>query len=129
MRSTNSTKSFFTDIGIGDFLENQGFEVIFSNFDGELLQIRDNHIRNLQECDGTLIYYGKNNENWVKSKLFDSVKALGLGRNKDKNPTAIIVDSNKKVDLDLYFDMDNLILLKNQKVNKNSFKSFFNQLK
>ena len=114
---------------IGDFLENQGFEVIFSNFDGELLQIRDNHIRNLQECDGTLIYYGKNNENWVKSKLFDSVKALGLGRNKDKNPTAIIVDSNKKVDLDLYFDMDNLILLKNQKVNKNSFKSFFNQLK
>jgi len=113
---------------ISDFLEGKGFEVIFSNFDGELLQIRDRHIKNLQECDGTLIYYGKNNENWVKSKLFDSVKALGLGRSKDKNPTAIIVDSNKKVDLDLYFDMENLILLKNQKVNKSSFKSFLNQL-
>ena len=74
------------------------------------------------------IYHGKNNENWVKSKLFDSVKALGLGRKKDKNPTAVIVDSNKKVDLDLYFNKDNLILLKNQKVNKNSFKSFLNQL-
>ena len=113
---------------IGDFLENQGYEVIFSNFDGELLQIRDRHIKNLQECDGTLIYYGNNNENWVKSKLFDSVKALGLGRNKEKNPTAIIVDSDKKVDLDLYYDMENLIVLKNQKVNKSSFKSFFNQL-
>jgi hypothetical protein len=113
---------------ISEFLEEKGFEVKFSNFDGELLQIRDKHIQNLKECDGTLIYYGKNNENWVKSKLFDSVKALGLGRIKDKNPTAIIVDSNKKVDLDLYFDKDNLILFRNQKVNKSSFKSFLNQL-
>jgi hypothetical protein len=113
---------------ISGFLEDQGYNVIFSNFDGEMLQIRNKHIRNLQECDGTLIYYGNNNENWVKSKLFDSVKALGLGRIKDKNPTAIIVDSNKKIDLDLQFGKDNLILLKNQKVNKNSFKSFLNQL-
>jgi hypothetical protein len=115
-------------IPISEFLEDKGFEVRFSNFDGELLEIRDTHIQNLKECDGTLIYYGKNNENWVKSKLFDSVKALGLGRSKDKNPTAVIVDSNKKVDLDLYFDKDNLILFRNQKVNKSSFKSFLNQL-
>ena len=113
---------------ISNFLKDQGYRVILSNFDGEILQIRDKHIQNLRECDGTLIYHGKNNENWVKSKLFDSVKALGLGRSKGKNPTAIIVDSNKKVDLDLYFDKDNLILFKNQKVNKSSFKSFLNQL-
>jgi hypothetical protein len=113
---------------ISDFLEDKGFEVRFSNFEGELLHIRDTHLQNLKECDGTLIYYGKNNKNWVKSKLFDSVKALGLGRSKEKNPTAIIVDSNKKVDLDLYFDRDNLILFRNQKVNKSSFKSFLNQL-
>ena len=113
---------------ISNFLKDQGYKVVLSNFDGEILQNRDKHINNLKECDGTLIYHGKNNENWVKSKLFDSVKALGLGRKKDKNPTAVIVDSNKKVDLDLYFNKDNLILLKNQKVNKNSFKSFLNQL-
>ncbi len=113
---------------ISNFLKDQGFKVILSNFDGEILQIRHKHIRNLKDCDGTLIYHGKNNENWVKSKLFDSVKALGLGRSKGKNPTAVIVDSNKKVDLDLYFDKDNLILFKNQKVNKSSFKSFLNQL-
>ena len=113
---------------IGNFLKDQGFKVILSNFDGEILQIRDKHIENLKECDGTLIYHGKNNENWVKSKLFDSVKALGLGRSKGKNPTAVIVDSNKKVDLDLYFNKDNLILFKNQKINKSSFKSFLNQL-
>ncbi len=113
---------------ISNFLKEQGFNVILSNFDGEILQIRDKHLKNLKECDGTLIYHGRNNENWVKSKLFDSVKALGLGRSKDKNPTAVIVDSNKKVDLDLYFNKDNLILLKNQKVNKSSFKSFLNQL-
>jgi hypothetical protein len=113
---------------ISKFLEGKGYQVKFSNFDGELLQIRNNHMKNLKECDGTLIYYGNNSENWVKSKLFDSVKALGLGRSKDKNPTAIIVDSNKKVDLDLHFDTNNLVLLKNKKVNKNSFKSFLNQL-
>jgi hypothetical protein len=113
---------------ISNFLKEQGYKVILSNFEGDILQIRDKHLKNLKECDGTLIYHGKNNENWVKSKLFDSVKALGLGRSKDKNPTAVIVDSNKKVDLDLYFNKDNLILLKNQKVNKSSFKSFLNQL-
>lgn len=113
---------------ISEHLENQGYEVVFSNFDGEVLQIRDNHLRNLKECDGTLIYYGKNNQNWVKSKLFDSVKALGMGRSKDKNPTAIIVDSTKKVDLDLHFGKENLILLKSKKINKNTFKSFLNQL-
>jgi len=113
---------------ITSFLEEKGYKVKYSNFDGPILQLRDDHIKNLKECDGTLIYHGKNNENWVKSKLFDSVKSLGLGRNKEKNPTAIIVDSNKKIDLDLYFDRENLIVFKDQKVNKTAFKSFLNQL-
>jgi len=109
-------------------LEGEGYKVIFSNFDGELVQIRDSHARNLQECDGTLIFYGNNNKNWVKSKLFDSVKALGLGRDKVKNPTAVIVDSDKKMDLDLYFEKEGLILFDNDSIDKDSFKPFLNQL-
>ena len=113
---------------IGKLLEREGYDVVFSNFDGELLTIRDRHLKNLNECDGTIIYYGNNSENWVKSKLFDSVKALGMGRIKGSNPTAIIVDSEKKIDLDLYFDTDKLMYLKQEKVTKESFKPFLSRI-
>ncbi len=113
---------------IGELLEEEGYEIVYSNFEGELIKIRDQHNRHLKECDGTLIYYGNNSENWVKSKLFDSVKAMGMGREKDKNPTAVIVDSNKKVDLDLYLDSDKLILYKGKQITKEAFKSFLSQL-
>ncbi|MBR9997604.1 MAG: hypothetical protein KFF73_01475 [Cyclobacteriaceae bacterium] len=113
---------------IGKLLESQGYSVVFSNFEGELLTIRDQHLKNLNECDGTIIYYGNNNQNWVKSKLIDSVKALGMGRMKGINPTAIIVDSEKQIDLELYFDSDKLMYLKNEKVSKETFKPFFSKL-
>jgi hypothetical protein len=113
---------------IGKLLEKEGYNVVYSNFEGELLAIRDRHLKNLNECDGTIIYYGNNSENWVKSKLFDSVKALGMGRIKGSNPTAIIVDSEKKIDLDLYFDTDKLMYLKQEKVTKESFKPFLSRI-
>jgi hypothetical protein len=113
---------------IGKLLENQGYHVVFSNFEGELLTIRDRHLKNLNECDGTIIYYGNNNQNWVRSKLIDSVKSLGMGRMKGSNPTAIIVDSEKHIDLDLYFDKEKLMYLKNDQVSKEAFKPFFSRL-
>jgi hypothetical protein len=113
---------------IGKMLESQGYSVVFSNFEGELLTIRNRHLKNLNECDGTIIYYGNNNQNWVKSKLIDSVKALGMGRIKGSNPTAIIVDSEKQIDLDLYFETDKLMYLKNDKVTKETFEPFLSRL-
>lgn len=113
---------------ISKLLKDQGYDVVFSNFEGELLSIRDVHFKNLNECNGTLIYYGNNSENWVKSKLFDSVKALGMGRIKGSNPTAIIVDSEKKINLDLYIDTDKLMYLKNDNLTKETFKPFLSRL-
>lgn len=113
---------------IGNLLENQGYSVVYSNFEGELLTIRNRHLKNLNECDGTVIYYGNNNQNWVKSKLIDSVKALGMGRIKGSNPTAIIVDSEKEIELDSYFDSEKLMYLKQDKVTKETFKPFLSRL-
>ena len=113
---------------IGKLLEGQGYMVVFSDFEGELLAIRDRHIKNLNECDGTIIYYGNNNQNWVKSKLIDSIKSLGMGRIRESNPTAIIVDSERQIDFDLYFDTEKLLYLKNDEVSKDSFKPFFSRL-
>lgn len=114
---------------IGNILENQGFNVVYSSFEGELLQIRQDHTKNLRECDGTLIFYGNNSKNWVKSKLFDSIKSLGLGREKATNPTAIIVDSEKKIDIDLQIDKEGVFLLENNKLNKASFEPFIDKLR
>jgi hypothetical protein len=113
---------------MGKLLESQGYNVVFSNFEGELLTIRNRHLKNLNECDGTVIYYGNNNQNWIKSKLIDSVKALGLGRIKGKNLTAIIVDSDKKVELDLNIDTNKLMYLTKDKVTKETFKPFLSRL-
>lgn len=113
---------------IRSLLEKEGYHVVLSDFDGELMHIRNMHNKNLKECDGTLIYYGNNNENWVKSKIFDSFKALGFGRKNAHNPTAVIVDANKKVDLDRYFQNGKLILFKKNQVSRESFEPFLSQL-
>ena len=109
---------------IGGFLQDYGFDVIFSNFEGEFLKIRDIHHRNLLSCDGTIIYYGDNDSNWVKSKLFDRMKAMGLGRENTSNPTAIVVNDEKKLNDTLTIEKDALILIKQGEITKESIQPF-----
>src|SRR5690606_28442474 len=62
---------------IEKFLNDNGFDVISSNFEGSPDEIRNRHMQNLRQCDGTLIYFSGDNSNWMKSKLLDISKALG----------------------------------------------------
>jgi hypothetical protein len=113
---------------IGSFLQDYGFDVIFSNFEGEFLKIRDIHHRNLLNCDGTIIYYGDNDSNWVKSKLLDRMKAMGLGRENAKNPTAIVVNDEKKLNDTLTIEKDALILIKQGDITKESIQPFISRV-
>ena len=70
---------------IVSYLENNGYEVLASNFEGDPNVIRNMHNDNLKRCDATLIYYGKSNEEWMKSKLKDMLKVLGQAV---QNPSA-----------------------------------------
>ncbi|HVZ24658.1 MAG TPA: toll/interleukin-1 receptor domain-containing protein [Sediminibacterium sp.] len=65
-----------------DFLFNSGFEVMLPLFEGDESQIREDHIENLKICDIAVIFYGKANEIWLRSKTRDFLKISGYGREK-----------------------------------------------
>ncbi len=63
-----------------NFLHDNGLEVLIPEFEGDAETIREAHEKNLLMCDAALIYYGSASETWVRSKVEDLSKALGLGR-------------------------------------------------
>jgi hypothetical protein len=67
---------------IREVLEKSGFNVLTPAFEGELLDVRKKHIDNLRSFDGAIIFKGKVNDQWVRMKLLDLLKAPGFGRNK-----------------------------------------------
>jgi hypothetical protein len=60
-----------------DFLFAEGFEVSLPGFDAAESEFQEIHIRNLQDCDAALIYYGAAGRSWVDFKIRDLSKAAG----------------------------------------------------
>lgn len=73
-----------------DLLEKSGFKVLMPEFTGELLDLRQKHIENLRILDAAIIYKGKVNEQWVRMKALDLLKAPGFGRKKPIVAKAIL---------------------------------------
>ncbi len=73
-----------------DLMEKSGFHVLTPGFDGELLDQRQKHIENLRAFDAAIIYKGKGNEQWVRIKASDLLKAPGFGRKKPVVAKAIL---------------------------------------
>lgn len=71
-------------------IEKSGFKVVLPEFEGELLELRKKHIDNLRNFDAAIIYKGKVNEQWVRMKALDLLKAPGFGRKKPIIGKAII---------------------------------------
>lgn len=93
-------------------IESAGFKVLLPRAQGELLELRQYHINNLRNFDAAIIFQDKVNDNWVRMKLLDLLKAPGFGRNKPILGRAIISDTADNIDLSEY-DKDNIVLLKN----------------
>ncbi|MBL7863879.1 MAG: hypothetical protein JNK10_03320 [Cyclobacteriaceae bacterium] len=98
-----------------EVIQKSGFNVVFPAFEGDLMEVRRKHIENLRQFDGAIIYKGKVNDQWVRMKVLDLLKAPGFGRNKpiqgkaivsaasldnykNQNVTLISGDSNKSLD-------------------------------
>lgn len=93
-------------VPIKETIEKSGFKVLLPEFEGELLYLRKKHIENLRNFDAAIIYKGKVNEQWVRMKILDLLKAPGFGRKKPIIGKAIItppgsmdVESLKKQNL------------------------------
>ena len=82
---------------IAKSLTEKGFEVLTPSFEGDILNIVENHRQNLVDCDAVLIYYGtRATDQWLKSKLIDIQKAPGFGRTKSMLAKALYIDSELK---------------------------------
>lgn len=65
-----------------EHLQEQGFYVITPLLMGTILEVRQQHIDGLKYCDVALVFAEQADEQWVKVKLKDLVKAPGFGREK-----------------------------------------------
>ena len=81
-----------------DAIKRSGYHVILPIFEGELLELRKHHIENLKNLDAAIIYKGKVNEQWVRMKVLDLLKAPGFGRKKPIIGKAIFTDSEINTD-------------------------------
>ncbi|MCK5701731.1 MAG: hypothetical protein KAI29_11280, partial [Cyclobacteriaceae bacterium] len=113
---------------IENFLEKNGYEVITSNYKGNPDEIRNRHNDNLRNCDATLIYYGKESEEWIKSKQKDLLKSLGLGRDKPINPQAIIIENESQLDDILGLDKSAIILQAHKRFTPKDMEPFLAKL-
>lgn len=73
-----------------ELMEKNGFHVLMPGFEGELLVRRQKHIENLRAFDAAIIYKGSGNEQWVRMKASDVMKAPGFGRKKPIVAKAIL---------------------------------------
>jgi hypothetical protein len=87
---------------IKEAIENSGFNVLLPDFEGELLELRKKHIENLRNFDAAIIYKGKVNEQWVRMKALDLLKAPGFGRKKPIIGKAIITSPGSTLNVESF---------------------------
>jgi hypothetical protein len=67
-------------VPLEDFLFSNGIEVVLPIFEGDETLIREDHIENLKNCSGVIIFYGNGSEIWLRTKMRDFQKINGYGR-------------------------------------------------
>lgn len=83
---------------IRDMIEKSGFKVLTPAFEGDLLDVRKKHIENLRSFDGAVIFKGKVNDQWVRMKVLDLLKAPGFGRRKPIQGKALVTEAGTNVE-------------------------------
>jgi hypothetical protein len=113
---------------IKEFIEKAGYTVLVPTFEGELLELRRNHINNLRSFDAAVIFQGEVNNQWVRMKLLDLLKAPGFGRRKAIKGKAIISNRKDKLDITAYKNYNVTLISGDDKVTINSLKGFLAEL-
>ena len=108
-----------------DVIQKSGFEVLSPAFEGDLMEVRKQHIENLRNFDSAIIYKGKVNDQWVRMKVLDLLKAPGFGRNKPIRGKAIVSESN----LDSYKNQNVTLISGDTNKSVESLKMFLQEFK
>ncbi|ELR69995.1 hypothetical protein C900_04422 [Fulvivirga imtechensis AK7] len=114
---------------IKKFIAKSGFAVLEPSFEGGLLTLRQHHITNLRNFDAAIIYQGGVNDQWVRMKLLDLLKAPGFGRRKPVKGKAIISKKEEKLDISSYKSHNIMVIDGSKKDSLDSLKVFLEELK
>jgi hypothetical protein len=87
---------------LAEVIEKSGYKVLLPDFEGELLDLRKKHIDNLRSFDAAIIFKGKVNEQWVRMKVLDLLKAPGFGRKKPIMGKAIYTGNGTSINAEIY---------------------------
>lgn len=97
-------------IGVAKELTKAGLNVLHTDFDDNVLALRKMHLEKLRLLDIGMVFKGKVNENWVRMKLLDLLKAPGLGRKKPILGKGVIGGLGVEMHKEHYEDFDLEIL-------------------
>jgi hypothetical protein len=112
---------------IREVLENSGFRVLVPEFEGELLELRRKHIENLKSFDAAIIYKGKVNEQWVRMKALDLLKAPGFGRKKPIIGKAILTAPGSTMNVESFKNQNLRVIENDPELTGASLKSFLQE--
>lgn len=111
------------------FISKMGFTVLEPTFEGELLTLRQHHISNLRSFDAAIIYQGAVNDQWVRMKLLDLLKAPGFGRRKPIKGKVIISKKEEKIDVSAYKSHKIMVIDGSKEDTLDSLKTFLEDIK
>ena len=107
-----------------DLIERSGFKVLMPEFEGELLELRKKHIENLKNFDAAIIYKGKVNEQWVRMKALDILKAPGFGRKKPIVGKALLTAPDSKMNVEDFKNQNLRVIAGESERSLESLKTF-----
>lgn len=92
-----------------DLFQSHGFTLSLPVFEGPILEIRKTHITKLITYDVALIYKKQVNEEWLRMKTLDLLKAPGYGRKKEFLDKVILTEGNDGKDYSYYISLGLII--------------------
>lgn len=110
-------------------IKKNGFNVVEPIFEGDLLTVRKNHIDNLRSLDGAIIFKDKVNDQWVRMKVLDLLKAPGFGRKKPILGKAIISSDTSASHLENFKSQNMTLISGDQNKTLESLKTFLSDIK
>lgn len=110
-----------------EMIKEAGFQVLIPQFEGDLLALRQKHIDHLRTLDAAIIYKGKVNEQWVRMKALDLLKAPGFGRKKPIIGKAIFTTPNSGMQAENFKSQNLRIIEGNEQRSLESLKSFLSE--
>lgn len=112
-----------------ELIEKSGFKVLMPEFEGDLLELRKNHIDNLRKFDGAIIFKGKVNDQWVRMKVLDLLKAPGFGRKKPIKGKAILTETKPTSTLEGFRNQNMTLIAGDHNKSIESLKMFLEEFK